>query len=109
MDTMNLKRRIMARIYLEYTKNILGEYPDFFMAIIFIIALFTMIPFKEVIADMPKENLPSALQFLENYFMNSSWIIQALVVGFLIRIIVSGIRSLLKNSGGIFEESPANG
>jgi len=94
---LNLKRRIMARIYFEYTKNTLLEHSDYFMLALFIIVSFTMISIQNVFNNMPKDNPISTFHFLLSALRNTSWIMQALIAGFFIRIIVAGAILAYKN------------
>jgi hypothetical protein len=94
---LNLKRRIMARIYFEYTKNILVGHPDYFMLGIFIIASFMLVSFQDVLNNIPKNNLPSVFNFLVVAIRDTSWIIQALIAGFFVRVIIAGSIMAYKN------------
>ncbi len=94
---LSLKRRIMARIYFEYTKNMVFEYPDYFMLAIFIITSFTLISIIDVLNNIPKDNFPHAFNFFIYALRDTSWIIQALIAGFFIRVIVAGSALTYKN------------
>jgi hypothetical protein len=89
----------MARIYMEYTKNAFVEHPDYFMLALFIIISFVMISIGDVLTNIPKNNFPSAFTFFVSALKGTSWIIQALIAGFFIRVIVSGIKVVHKNIG----------
>lgn len=96
----NLKRRVLARVYLEYAKNIFLEYPDYFMFSLFVVTSFTLISVHSVlinISNIPKYDLPYAFNFFMVALLNTKWIIQLLIVGFFVRVIVSGIRFGYKN------------
>ena len=96
---LNLKRRIMARIYIEYTKNVFMEYPDYFMLAVFIIISFMLVSISDVLNNIPKDSFPHAFNFFAYALRDTSWIIQALIAGFFIRIIVSGTILAYKNIG----------
>ena len=96
-NVLNLKKRVMARIYVEYAKNILVGYPDYFMLLVFIITAFMLVSVHDVLNNVPKDNLSSAFNFFLYALQKTSWIIQALIVGFLARVIVAGSRLTYKN------------
>jgi hypothetical protein len=98
----NLKRKIMARIYLEYAKNVFWAYPDYFMFGLFMVVSFTLISVHNVLINMssiPLTNLSYAFNFFVVALLNTSWIIQVLILGFFIRTAVAGIRFGYKNLG----------
>lgn len=88
----------MARIYMEYAKNILVGYPDYFMLLVFVITSFMLVSVHDVLNNIPKNNLPSAFSFFVVALRNTSFIIQALIVGFLIRVVVTGSRLTYRNT-----------
>jgi hypothetical protein len=99
---LNLKRRVMARVYLEYVKSTFMEYPDYFMFGLFVLTSFVLILVHEisvndVLNNMPKDNFSSTLNFFWVAIWNTSWIIQALIAGFFIRVIVGGSISTYKS------------
>lgn len=94
---LNLKRRVMARVYLEYTKNILVNNPDYFMLAIFIIVSLTSVSIFDVFRNLPKDNFSSAFNFFIAAILSTSWIIQILIAGFFVRVIVSGTRMTYRN------------
>ena|SRR3989344_7080553 len=93
----NLKRRIMVRVYLEYAKNILISYPDYFMLGFFVIISFISISFQNVLTNIPKNGLMPAFNFLVIAIRNTNWIIQTLIIGFFIRTAFLGIKQAYKN------------
>lgn len=97
INFLNLKKRVMARIYMEYTKNAFVEHPDYFMLALFIIVSFVMVSIGDVLTNIPKNNFPSIFTFFVSALKGTSWIIQALIAGFIIRVIVSGVRLAYKN------------
>lgn len=94
---LNLKRRVMARIYFEYTKSVLVNHPDYFMLAIFIIVSFVSISIHDVLINVPKNNLSGALSFFLIALRDTSWIIQILIAGFFVRVIVTGSVLAYKN------------
>lgn len=101
-NILNLKRRVMARVYLEYIKSTFMEYPDYFMLGLFVLTSFALvlvheISVNDVLNNMPKDNLSSTFDFLWVALWNTSWIIQALIAGFFIRVIIGGSISAYKN------------
>jgi len=88
----NLKRRVMARIYFEYTKNVLFEYPDYFMFVLFVSISFMMVSISDVISNMPKDDLSSFFNFFKVAVIHTNWIMQALIVGFLVRTVAIGFK-----------------
>jgi hypothetical protein len=96
-NILDLKKRVMARIYIMYAKNIFMEYPDYFMLLLFVIVSFTLVSIHNVLANIPKDNPINIFNFLVIALKNTSWIIQVLIAGFFVRVIVSGIRLTYKN------------
>jgi hypothetical protein len=93
----NLKRRIMAHVYLRYAQSTFLEYPDYFMFGLFVVVSFTMISVHNVITNMPKDNLFSIFNFFLAAVLKTSWIIQMLIIGFFVRTIVAGAMLAYKN------------
>ena len=87
----------MARVYFEYTKNTLLEYPDYFMFAFFVATIFMFVSIRDVLINIPKDSLPNLFNFLVAALRNTSWIIQALIVGFLLRVSIVGSRLIYKN------------
>lgn len=105
----NLKRRIMARVYLQYTKSIFFEYPDYFMFGLFVITSFALVSVPHVLANMPKNNLLSIFNFFLAALLKTRWIIQVLIIGFFIRAIVGSAMLVYKNiEARWFIEKPIN-
>lgn len=96
-NIFNLKKRIMARIYFEYTKSILVNHPDYFMLAIFVIVCLTSVSILDVFRNLPKDNFSSVFNFSIAAVLGTSWIIQVLIAGFFIRVIVSGGKLGYKN------------
>lgn len=99
INFFNLKRRVMTRIYLEYGKNMVLDYPDYFMLFLFLIASFILISIDDVLTNMPKNDLGDALNFFLMALRNTSLIIQVLIVGFFARVIFSGAKITYKSLG----------
>jgi len=93
----SLKRRIMARIYFEYTKNTFREYPDYFMFALFVAVVFTFVSLHDVLNNLPKDNFPGAFNFLVVAVRDTSWFIQIMIAGFLIRVAITGYKLIHKN------------
>jgi len=93
----NLKRRIMARIYLEYTKNSFLEYPDYFMFALFVVTSFTLISVRNVLINIPKDNFPDAFNFFIAALKGTSLVIQVLIVGFFVRVIIGSAMLVYRN------------
>lgn len=87
----------MARVYLEYTKNTLLEYPDYFMIALFLGTSLALVSVRSILTNVPKDNLVHTFNFFVIALRNTSWIIQTLVVGFFVRILVSGLMLAYKN------------
>lgn len=84
----------MTRIYVEYAKNVLKGYSDYFMAFMFLTTSFMLVSIHNVFNNMPKNDLPSAFNFLLSALLGTSWVIQAFIVGFFVRVAVPGIKSV---------------
>lgn len=101
----NLKKRVMARIYLEYTKDIISGYPDYFMLGIFIIVSFVSVSIYDVLintTNIMKNDYSSVLSFLIAAIKNTSWIIQILIAGFFIRTTIAGTKIAYRNMSNKF-------
>lgn len=96
----SLKKRIMFRVYLEYSKNVLKEYPDYFMFAVFIIFSFISVSLYDVFINTTsiiKNDIFSVFGFFGSAILNTSWIIKAFILGFLVRTSYVGLKSLNKN------------
>ena len=87
----------MARIYFQYAKNTLLEYPDFFMLVLFAAVSFVLVSLGDVLTNIPKDNFPNMVNFTVAAVRDTSWIIQALIAGFVIRVAVSGFKLAHRN------------
>jgi hypothetical protein len=99
-NNLSLKRKIMARIYFEYTKNILFEYPDYFMFALFVVTSFTLVSVRDVfinLTSVPRDHLSNFYNFLFIAIKETNWIIQILIIGFLARVAWVGTRIVYKN------------
>lgn len=96
-NILDLRKRVMARIYAEYLKSALVEYQDYFMFLLFMIFFFTMVSVHNVWENIPKDNVVNTFNFLVVALKNTSWIIQVLIAGFFVRIAISGIKLTYKN------------
>jgi len=95
----SLKRRIMARIYFEYTKNTFMEYPDYFMFALFMVSSFMLVSFHDVLINIPKDSFPHTFAFFVSALKNTSLVLQILIAGFFIRVIALGSVLTYKNIG----------
>jgi hypothetical protein len=82
---------------MEYMRNALVRYPDYFMLFVFVMTSFVLVSIGDVLVNIPKDNFSSTFNFFVIALRNTSWIIQVLIAGFLIRIIVAGSRLTYKN------------
>lgn len=99
MTSRNLKRKIMMRVYFIYTKNAFLEYPDYFMFAVFAATAFILVSIGDVLNNIPKNDFPSAFNFLVIAFKNTSMIIQVLIVGFIARVLVGSSIFAYKKMG----------
>lgn len=91
----------MLRVYAQYFKNILKEYPDYFMLGIFMICSFVSVSLYDVLVNTTniiKNDIFSVFGFLFYATLNTSWVIQAFIVGFLVRTAYASIKSMNKNA-----------
>ena len=84
---LKLRRRVMLRIYLEYTKSLLVKYSDYFMGAIFLVSFFMMVSLKNVFTNMPKGDFGQIFNFLLLAFKDTDWLLQILLAGLLIRLV----------------------
>lgn len=97
---LNLKRRVMARIYFEYSKRFLISHPDYFMFGIFlVVSLMTVSIFSVLIntTNILRNDTFSIFGFFVSAIKNTSWIIQLLIAGFAIRMALIGSKWVYKN------------
>jgi hypothetical protein len=93
----SLKRKIMTRVYLEYTKNTFLDYPDYFMFVFFFIVSIMLVSFRDVLSNIPRDSFPNFFNFMVVAIRDTSWILQLLIAGFVIRVVISGSRMAYKN------------
>lgn len=91
----------MTRVYLEFAKNTVTERPDLVMLGVFVIFSFVFVSFKDVLTNMPRDNFSSLFNFLIIAVRDTSWILKALIAGFLVRIAAGGVIFAHKNLGEI--------
>lgn len=87
---LNLKSRVMFQIYFEYAKNMVLNYPDYFMLAIFISISFISVSVYDVLFNAVRileNDLASFLGFILAAIRNTSLIIQTLILGFIIRVV----------------------
>ena len=87
----------MTRIYAEYIKNVFMEYPDYFMFLFFIITSFALVSVHDVLNNIPKDNFSNVFNFFVVALQKTSWVMQVLIAGFLIRMIFVGSKLTYKN------------
>lgn len=87
----------MTRVYMEYAKDILLGYPDYFMLLVFMVAFFTLNSIGHILTNIPKDNLTEVFNFLVSALEKTDWIIQALLIGFMARVLFVGSRLTYKN------------
>ena len=98
MDNNNtLKSKVMARVYVEYTKNLLVEHADLFMSGLFVAASFVLVSIHDVLANIPKDNFTGLINFFVVAVKNTSIVIQVLLAGFLVRVLAGGAFKAYKN------------
>jgi|GEM_PF-4219911 len=95
---LNLKTRVMTRIYLRYIKNTFMERSDYFMFAIFVIVSYLLISIHDVLNNIPKNDMSSAFNFFLVAVRNTSWIIQVLIAGLFIRACTICAKLLYKNT-----------
>ena len=96
-NILSLKKRVMARIYVEYTKNILLGHSDYFMLLVFMVVFFTLNSIGHILTNIPKDNPVDVFNFLVAALEKTDWIIQALLIGFLARVLFVGSKFTYKN------------
>jgi hypothetical protein len=94
---LSLKKRVMARIYIEYTKNLVTRHPDYFMLGVFAVTSFLLVSTRDVLNNIPRNNLLGDFNFFIIAIRDTSWIIQIFIAGFFVRAIVGGFILVHKN------------
>lgn len=89
----------MIRVYFEYTKGVLVNHPDYFMFGFFIIVSFFFVSIHDVLNNVPKNDIGSAFNFFVIALRDTSWILQILIAGFLVRLAIGGLLFVRKNTG----------
>jgi hypothetical protein len=72
------------------------EYPDYIMLFLFLVTSFMLVSIHDVFNNMPKNDLPAAFSFFLYALLGTSWIIQALIVGFFIRVVIPVVKVVYK-------------
>lgn len=99
---LSLKKRIMTRIYFEYAKSLMIGYPDYFMLGVFTLTTLILVSVGDVFGNIfnllsSRNMAPSSLlSFFWAAVMGTSWIIQLLILGFIVRILVAGSKVTYK-------------
>lgn len=96
----NLKKRIMVRVYVEYTKSAVVKYQDYLMLGIFVIVSLTLVSIQDVLinaGNISRTNLPSLFSFFTAALKNTSWMMQILIAGLFVRIIFLGAKLTYRN------------
>jgi len=96
-NVFDLKKRIMTRVYLEYTKNMVLGHFDYFMLGIFIIVSVMFISIQDVLNNIPRDSFSSVFSFFMVALRNTSVIIQILIAGFFVRAIIASAKLAYKN------------
>lgn len=78
---------------MEYARNALAEYPDYFMVVLFMVASFMMVSIHDVLTNIPKNDLASLFDFSIIAVRDTSWFLQVLIAGFFIRLIAAGSKA----------------
>ena len=94
---LSLKKRVMARIYIEYTKNLVARHPDYFMLAVFAATSFLLVSTHDVLNNIPRNNLFGDFNFFVVAIRDTSWVIQIFIAGFFIRAVIGGILLIRKN------------
>lgn len=81
----SLKRRVMTRIYFEYARDTLVERVDYIMLILFIGSTLALTSIRNVVENMPKDNLAALVNFFVIALKNTSFVLQAMIAGFIAR------------------------
>jgi hypothetical protein len=68
------------------------------MFLLFMTICFTFVSMKDVLENIPKDSLVSAFNFFVSAIKNTTWIIQALIAGFLVRVSVASSLSVYRNA-----------
>lgn len=96
-NLLNLKRRVMVRVYFEYTKGVLVNHPDYFMLGLFTVVSFFFVSIQDVLNNVPKDDIGSAFNFFVIAVRDTSRVLQILIVGFLVRLAVGGFLFVRRN------------
>jgi hypothetical protein len=87
----------MARVYIEYTKNLVVKHPDYFMLAVFVMTSFFLVSTRDVLMNIPRDSFPSFFNFFVVALRKTSFVIQIFIVGFFVRAIVMGAILVRKN------------
>ncbi len=93
---MNLKNRVMARIYIEHSKALLWRNLSLLASLFIVTYLSVCISMPNVLHNMPKESLHSMLTFYLSAFKNTEMFIKVVIVSFLVSVTLS-VYKLLKS------------
>ena len=96
----SLKKRIMVRIYAVYAKDVFLAHQDYIMFGVFTAVSLALVSIQDVFSNatsVSRVGVSSLLLFFIAALRGTSWIIQALIAGFLVRVSVAGALKAYKN------------
>ena len=96
---LTLKKRVMARIYAEYVRNVFVEHPDYVMLVLFVMASLLFVSIRDVISNVPKDNLANAFNFFVAALRKTNLVMQILIAGLFVRAVAYGFIFAYKTIG----------
>jgi len=93
----NLKKRVMWRIYVLFTKDVIFEHKGYFILSALVVYSFIFVSIKDVMVNTPKDDLTHTFNYLMVALRDTEWIMQAMLAGAVIWIGVAISKSIYKN------------
>lgn len=104
INFLSLKNRVMVRIYVQYAKDVVHEYPDYFMLGLFMIVSLLSVSIIDVFHNTTgilRNDMFSVFAFIFAAIKNTSIIIQLFMAGFIVRLAIISARFIYKGGANI--------
>lgn len=87
----------MARIYIQYFRNIMLQRMEYILSGAFLLSLFASVSVINIFNNMPKDNIEHAFSFLMIALKNTEWMVQAILVAIGLWLSIRAYRFAYKN------------
>ncbi|MEK7117419.1 MAG: hypothetical protein AAB861_01455 [Patescibacteria group bacterium] len=76
---INLKTRVMVRIYMEFVKSAIIRHIEYILPGAFLLVLLASVSIQNIMNNMPKDNMSHAFNFLFAAVRDTEWAVQGVV------------------------------